>query len=255
MNININGININYRDEGNGNPIVLLHGWGSNITLFNGIFELLSNNYRVVALDMPGFGESDEPHNIWGVDDYVDFVWTFIKKLKIDNFSVLGHSFGGRVIIKMANRKEIADSIDKIILVDSAGIKPKRTISYHIKVRSYKITKGILSFYPIKKLFPNALEKYKKGKGSADYNRASEIMKGCLVKTVNEDLTPLLKKINKETLIIWGEDDDATPLSDGKLMEKLIPDSGLATIKNAGHYSFLDQKYIFERILASYMQV
>lgn len=255
MNININGININYRDEGNGNPIVLLHGWGSNITLFNGIIELLSAKYRVVALDMPGFGESDEPDNIWGVDDYVDFVWEFIKKLNIDFFSVLGHSFGGRVIIKMANRKEIADSIDKIILVDSAGIKPKRTISYHIKVRSYKITKGILSFYPIKKLFPNALEKYKKGKGSADYNSASEIMKGCLVKTVNEDLTPLLKNINKETLIIWGEDDDATPLSDGKLMEKLIPESGLATIKNAGHYSFLDQKYIFERILASYMQV
>jgi len=159
------------------------------------------------------------------------------------------------VIIKMANREEMAKYIDKIILVDSAGIRPKRTLAYHVKVKSYKAGKAILSWAPVKKLFPNALEKYKKGKGSADYNSASDIMKGCLVKVVNEDLTPLLKGIDKETLLIWGENDDATPLTDAKIMEKLIPNAGLATIKNAGHYSFIDQKFVFEKILASYMQV
>lgn len=253
--MNIDGININYRDEGQGETIVLLHGWGSNIDLFDGIFKLLSPHYRVVALDMPGFGKSEEPKSVWGVDEYLNFVWKFIKELNIDRFTVLGHSFGGRVIIKMANREEMSQVVDRIILVDSAGIKPKHSIGYHIRVKSYKLAKAILGCPPVKKLFPDALDNYKKKKGSADYRAASDIMKGCLVKVVNEDLKPLLQNIKQEVLIIWGENDDATPLEDAKLMEKLIPDAGLATIKNAGHYSFLDQKYTFEKILASYMKV
>lgn len=255
MNLTLDGININYRDEGQGDVVLLLHGWGSNIQLFNGIFDLLTPKYRVVALDMPGFGESEEPGEVWGVDEYLDFVIKFINKLQIKSFTVLGHSFGGRVIIKMVNRKNLNFTVEKIILVDSAGIMPKRTLKYHIKVKTYKCIKAVLGFGPVKKLFPNALEKYKKGKGSADYTAASDIMKGCLVKVVNEDLTDLLKNITQDTLLIWGENDDATPLSDAKLMEKLIPEAGLAVIKNAGHYSFLEQKYIFDRILASYMKI
>ncbi|MBE5939085.1 MAG: alpha/beta hydrolase [Lachnospiraceae bacterium] len=255
MNTNIDGININYRDEGSGEVVLLLHGWGSNIALFDGIFNLLTPKYRVVALDMPGFGQSDEPKEVWGVDEYLDFVIKFIESLELKDFTVLGHSFGGRVIIKMVNRNNLSFKVNKIILVDSAGIKPKRTLSYHIKVKSYKAMKAILGCAPVKALFPGALEKYKKGKGSADYNAASDIMKGCLVKVVNEDLTDLLKNIKQDTLLIWGENDDATPLSDGKIMEKLIPEAGLATIKNAGHYSFLEQKYVFDKILASYMNI
>ncbi len=254
-NLNIDGININYRDEGSGDVILLLHGWGSNIELFNGIFDLLTPKFRVVALDMPGFGKSEEPKEVWGVDDYLDFVIKFIEKLGLKEFDVLGHSFGGRVIIKMVNREDLSFKVSKIILVDSAGIMPKRTFTYHVKVKSYKAVKSVLGCGPVRKVFPNALEKYKKGKGSADYNAASDIMKGCLVKVVNEDLTYLLKDIKQETLLIWGENDEATPLSDGQMMEKLIPESGLAVIKNAGHYSFLEQKYTFDKILSSFYKL
>lgn len=255
MNISVNDININYRDEGNGDAVVLLHGWGSNIELFGGIFELLTPKYRVIASDMPGFGKSDEPPKAWNVDDYADFIIEFLKTFDIDRVIFLGHSFGGRVIIKMAAVKKLPFIIDKIVLVDSAGIRPKRGLKYHAKVRIYKIGKAVLGCKPVKTFFPKALERYKRKKGSADFNAASDIMKGCLVKTVNEDLTGLLKDIKQETLIIWGENDADTPLSDGKLMEKLIPNSGLVTIKGAGHYSFLDDRYVFDRVLASYLNI
>ena len=113
MLIDINDLRIKYIDEGEDDGrgvILLLHGWGSNITLFKNIVDMLSPHMRVVAPDMAGFGESDEPKRPWCVDDYVDFIGTFCKKLGITPTVVLGHSFGGRVIIKAVTRKACAYS-------------------------------------------------------------------------------------------------------------------------------------------------
>lgn len=104
-------------------------------------------------------------------------------------------------------------------------------------------------------LFPDALENLRKRHGSADYLAASPLMRQTLVRTVNEDLAPLLPKIKAEVLLIWGENDDATPLSDGKRMEKEMPDAALVVIENAGHYAFLEQQYTFLRILSSYLKI
>lgn len=102
---------------------------------------------------------------------------------------------------------------------------------------------------------PNALDNLRKKNGSADYNAASPIMRQCLVKVVNEDLTPLISNIKASTLLIWGEKDDATPLSDGQLMEKLIPDAGLVVLENSGHYAFLEQGVRFCRIISSFFNI
>ena len=255
MTVNIDSLNINYNKCGSGEAVLLLHGWGANIKLFAGIEQLLSQKYTVYSLDMPGFGLSDEPKEPWCVDDYVDFILKFIEKMEIKSAHMLGHSFGGRVIIKAVTRDNLPFQPLKLILVDSAGILPKKSIKQKAKTRMYKITRKILSLKPIKAIFPDALEKLRKKNGSADYNAASPIMRQCLVKVVNEDLTPLLSKIKQSTLLIWGENDTATPLSDGQLMEKLIPDSGLVTVKNAGHYSFLEQPMFVHRVIASFMNV
>jgi len=103
------------------------------------------------------------------------------------------------------------------------------------------------------KPFPKLVEKMRRKYGSADYRNASPIMRQTLVKIVNEDLRNLLPQIKKEVLLIWGENDDSTPLSDGKLMEELLPNAGLAVIKNAGHYAFLEQPELFAKILDSYL--
>lgn len=251
----IDGLKINYVCEGEGENVLLLHGWGSNIKLFDIMIKHLAPYYKVYAPDMPGFGESDEPKTAWCVDDYVDFVLAFCKKMGIEKTILLGHSFGGRVIIKLNARLSKSLEIPKIILTDSAGIMPKRSFASKVRTRCYKIGKSFLSTGLMKKIAPNALENLRKKNGSADYNAASPIMRQCLVKVVNEDLTHLLEKITAPTLLIWGENDDATPLSDGKKMEELIPDAGLVTLKNAGHYAFLEQWYTFSRVLDSFLNI
>lgn len=255
MNKTINNININYVDKGEGDLVVLLHGWGSNIKLFANLIDLLSAKYRVLAMDMPGFGESEEPPSAWCVDDYASFVIDFIKDYAPEKVVLLGHSFGGRVIIKLNSRNDLPFEIAKVILVDSAGILPPKTNKKSWKTRKYKIGKAILSTKIAQKIAPDALENFRKKMGSADYAAASPLMRQVLVKTVNEDLEPLLPNIKCPTLLVWGVNDTATPLSDGEKMEKLIPDAGLVKLENAGHYSFLEQQYTFNRVMCSFMKI
>lgn len=252
---NVNGMKINYEEKGEGELIVLLHGWGSNIKLFANLIELLSKKYKVVAMDMPGFGESDEPPAAWCVDDYADFVADFLESYSTDKVMLLGHSFGGRVIIKLNSHKNLPFDVTKVILVDSAGILPPKSNKKSFRTRWYKFCKGILSTGIMQKLAPEALEKLRVKYGSADYVAASPLMRQVLVKTVNEDLEPLLPEIKCPTLLVWGVNDTATPLSDGEKMEKLIPDAGLVKLENAGHYSFLDQQYTFNRVMSSFMKI
>lgn len=251
----INDIKINYEEKGEGELIVLLHGWGSNIKLFANLIDLLSKKYKVVAMDMPGFGESEEPPSAWCVDDYADFVIEFLKAYNTDKVMLLGHSFGGRVIIKLNSRENLPFEISKVILVDSAGILPPKTNKKSFRTRWYKFCRNILSTKLMQKLAPEALEKLRVKYGSADYVAASPLMRQVLVKTVNEDLEPLLPNIKCPTLLVWGVNDTATPLSDGEKMEKLIPDAGLVKLENAGHYSFLEQQYTFNRVMCSFMKI
>lgn len=255
LKIKINGLNINYNVKGTGDYVFLLHGWGSSLKLFDVLTNVISEKYTVVSLDFPGFGLSDEPREIWDVSAYSKFLIEFISHFKCNKVILLGHSFGGRVIIKTAGFPSLPFSIDKIILVDSAGILPKRTLKYQIRIGAYKAGKAILGFKLLKKIFPQALNNYRKKMGSSDYNNASETMKSILVKVVNEDLTNLLKNISCPTLLIWGDKDTSTPVSDGQLMEKNIHDAGLVVLKGAGHYSFLDQSYAFHKIVKSFLEI
>lgn len=252
MTMDIDGIDVNYFLLGSADSekaVVMLHGWGANIELFKSAAEPISQKYLVAAPDMPGFGKTSEPSGEWTVDDYTDFVIKFIEKLKLRKVILLGHSFGGRIIIKAANRKGLPFEITEIILVDSAGIKPVKTAEQRLKENISKAGKKLLSFSPA------LLEKVRSAAGSADYRAASPHMRRILVNVVNEDLTPLLSGIKQPVLLIWGSLDTATPLSDAKKMESLIPEAGLAEIAGAGHYSFLDNPVLFNAITASFLKL
>ncbi len=256
----IDGLKINYRDEGEGPILILLHGWGSNVDLFDGIFKFASKKYHVVGMDMPGFGKSDEPTEAWAVSDFVDFVLDFIKELYPEEKEImfLGHSMGGRVIIKLVATKpqdERGFSIPRVILTDSAGIKPVPSASQSGRTKRYKFYKNLLIKTGIAKVFPGTIEALQKKFGSADYAAASPIMRQSLVKVVNEDLAPYMPKVSMPALLIWGDQDTATPLSDGKKMEELMPEAGLAVIPGAGHYAFLDNQYMFNKILGSFLHI
>ena len=256
MNIEVDNLNVNYKITGDGEKVaVILQGWGTTLQVYDSVAALLSEQYKVIQFDFPGFGKSDEPKEAWDVDAYTDFFCKLMQKLEIDSATLIGHSYGGRVIIKLASRESIPFEIEKIVLVDSAGVLPKKTFSQKMRIRRYKIFKKIFSIKLIYALFPEIVDDWRSRQGSEDYRNSSPIMRACLVKAVNEDLTKLLSEIKQETLIIWGKNDDSTPVSDAYLMDKLIADSGLAVIEGAGHFSFLDQPVTFKKILSSFLNV
>ncbi len=234
----------------------MLHGWGSNIQPFAPLIKHLSPHYKVYALDMPGFGQSEEPPMPWEVDDFVNFIIQFTKEMKIESAVLIGHSFGGECIIKLANIDSLPFTINKIILMGSAGIRRPKTMRQKLKIRKYKLGKWFLQLKPVKLLYPDALEQLQAKSGSADYRAASPLMRQSFVKVVNENLGEhYFTNIKPSTLLIWGENDTATPLIDGQYMEKNIPGAGLVTIKSAGHYVFLDQAYTVHKVIDSFLNI
>lgn len=253
MEIVVKDIQVNYIDEGNGVPVIFLQGWGTNIELYKKVTDKISTLTRIIALDLPGFGKTKEPPTSWNIDEYTNFVIDFIKKLKLKKVILMGHSFGGRIIIKLMTKLKNEFEVEKIILLDSAGIKQKITLKKQIKQKWFKICKKVGNSKLGRKISPGLIEKIQQKHGSADYKNATPLMRQVLVKAINEDLTKLLPNIKVPTLLVWGDLDTATPLSDAKTMEKLIPDAGLVVLKNTGHYSFLEDFYTFSRVMDSFL--
>ncbi len=252
MNIIINGLNIEYTEEGSGIPVLLLHGWNSSFEVYRGIISSLKDKCRLVALNFPGCAGSDTMAESWKLDDYCDFVLEFMKQLNLDNPIMIGHSHGGRVILKMAATGMV--NPPKIVLLDSAGLIPKKSFKQKFRAKSFKLIKRVLTLPLIKNHSVGLLNKARAHYGSADYNAAPEVLRKTMVSLVNTDLRDIISNIKCPTLLIWGENDTATPLSDAKIIESLIPDAGLCVIEGAGHYSFCEQPYKTAAILNSFIK-
>lgn len=235
MFIEIDDLKTAYQVGGTGSPVVLLHGWGGEANSFKPIFDWLSRSYQVYALDLPGFGLSEIPSTAWDASDYAKFLSAFFQKLNIGRAHLIGHSYGGRISIVMA--AEEPEKVDKLILVDSAGIIPPRTAKYYTRVSIAKIGRLIRCCGTLGNRLADSIAQRV---GSKDYQEAGP-MRATMVKSVNQNLRPLLPNIQASTLLIWGENDTDTPVSFGKIMEKEIPDARLVILKDAGHFSYLDQ--------------
>lgn len=250
--IEIQGIRIHYEETGNpeGKPVVVMHGWGCDHTTVRSIASVLEEGMRVVNVDLPGHGASEEPTGVWGVEDYTRVVEELIRRLSLGSPALVGHSFGGRVAILLSSR----NPIEKIMLVDAAGIKPRRSLAYYWKVYSFKVVKHIVLFFMGKKRGGKIVERMRAKRGSADYRNSSPTMKAVMSRCVNEDLKHVMPDIKASTLLVWGEDDTATPLADAKTMERLIPDAGLVAFPGCGHYSFLDNPYGFKAVVKEFFK-
>jgi len=250
----INDYNINYIDSGSGPAVLLLHGWGSNLKSFTSLINLLKAKYRVLALDYPGFGESDILKKSFTVDDYCDIVVEFLKNLEVKSVILVGHSYGGRIILKLNNRKNLPFAIEKNVLIDAAGLKDKKDLRIKLKVATFKSLKYIFNLLPISKVKKDEMIKALRMKfGSSDYANAPKVLQDTLVKSVNEDLTWCLDNM-KESLIIWGDKDTVTPLWMAKLMETKIRNSGIVLL-NGGHFSYLDDPVTFSKVMISYFNL
>ncbi|MBD5330017.1 MAG: alpha/beta hydrolase [Bacteroides sp.] len=249
--INIEGLELNYDETGpdGASPVILMHGWGCNHTTVASIANALNKNMKVYSLDLPGHGKSQEPQEPWGIERFTSLVEKFAKTLDIENPVLIGHSFGGRISILMASR----NNISKVVLVDAAGIKPHHSLKYYVKVYSFKAAKKILPYIMGNKQAGKIIDAWRGKAGSADYRQSSPMMRAVMSICVNEDLKKFMPSIKAPTLLIWGENDTATPLSDAKTMERLIPDAGLVSFPDCGHYSFLDNPGQFKAVIQSFL--
>lgn len=252
MNVEINGLKIEYITEGEGVDVLLLHGWGSSFDVYRGIINTLKNRCRLTAFNFPGCGNSDTMEKAWNLEDYCNLVISFIDKLGLNNPILIGHSHGGRVALNLAATGKL--NPPKIVLLDSAGLIPKKTLRQKFRAKSFKAIKGALKLPIIKNYSEPLLNKARNYYGSADYNAAPPVLRQTLVSLVNTDLRDILHNIKCPTLLIWGENDTATPLSDGKIIESLIPDAGLCVIKGTGHYSFCERPFEAHAILNSFIK-
>lgn len=251
--IDIDGVSLHYRDSGEENlkPVIIMHGWGCNVDTVASIENIFKGKMRVINVDLPGHGKSSEPTLVWGVEEFTAMMEKFISQLGLIRPSLVGHSFGGRISILLSSRGDV----DKVLLVDSAGIKPKRKLSYYWKVYSFKAMKNMVLFLFGKKKGNEIVDKLRGKKGSADYRNSSPRMRAIMSKCVNEDLKYAMPSIKAPVLLVWGEDDTATPLSDAQTMKELIPDAGLVSFPGCGHYSFLDNPFGFKAVVSSFFNI
>lgn len=228
----VKNLAVEYLDEGSGKVILCLHGWQNDMHSFDALASLLSPTNRVIRLDLPGFGNTEAPKEAWGLDDYVVFLQHFIEKLNLDVDVLLGHSFGGRIIIKgVAERRFHSRAI---VLIGSAGIAKRPAMRNIVLKVLAKIGKTMVSLLPFNVLKITLRKKFYKLIGS-DYADAGTLRE-TFVKVISEDLSASAAGMTTRTLLIWGNDDVETPLSDGKQLARLIPHAQLKVMPQAGHF-------------------
>ncbi len=236
---NYNGVNVYYTffNKKSRNPIILLHGWGSNCEIFNEIVKSFPDK-SFLAVDFPPFGKSDSVVEGWGIFTYVSMLISLCEHLGIEQCNLVGHSFGGRVAIIFSAIK--CTDVQSCVLIDSAGMKPK----YSIK-RQFKIIK-----YKLKKYFGKSVENM----GSKDYLALSPEMRKTFINIVNTFLEGYCEMITAKTMIIWGENDTETPIYMAKKLNKKIRNSRLEILNDAGHFSFLDCPLQTYRLLKEFWE-
>ena len=245
-----NDIIIYYEKHGNSKKtILILPGWGYTRNTFISMINYFKNDYSIYILDYPSFGNSPIPNKELTIYDYSNLIKEFIIKNNIINPIIIAHSFGGRISSILLSKYKI--QIDKLILIDVAGIK-RIKLKLLIKQTIYKLLKYISIILPKYKRY-----KYRKNLlkifGSTDYNNIPIIMKKTFKNIIKVDLSKYYKTISSDTLIIWGEKDKDTPLKDAKYLKKVIKNSTIITYKKANHFSYLTYPNLTNEIINNFI--
>lgn len=252
MYITLNNITFYYEKFGaSKKTILILPGWGNTRETFRYMINELKEQYTIYILDYPGLGKSPIPNHPLTIYDYTELIIYFMKEKNIKKPIVIAHSFGGRITTLLSGHYKI--KLDKLILIDIAGIKPKKKLKILIKEKIYKLLKKCA------KLLPTLHQETYKQKllklfASNDYSNLPQGMHQTFKNIINEDLTKHFKNINNETLILWGEDDNDTPLKDAYKIKKLVKNSALIILKNATHFSYLIYPELTNQIIYEFIK-
>lgn len=249
--IRLKGIQLSYKEAGKGRPIILLHGWGSSSAAFLKTQEYLAKNgFKIYVPDLPGFGKSASLPSAWGVGEYADLVLQFADSLSLDKFFLIGHSFGGRISIKLTvNHPEKALGL---VLCSTAGVRrPLKRFIFFVFAKLGKMLfslPGLCLFQkPSRKLlYFLARER--------DYYQAQGVMRETMKKVISEDFTLDLAKIKIPTLIIWGANDKVTPTTHAKILKEKIKGSVLKIVPSATHKLPYEKPEVFSRLVTEFLK-
>jgi pimeloyl-ACP methyl ester carboxylesterase len=235
--IRINGLDTFYQLTGQGDPVVLLHGWGASSQSLEGVAGCLGRTFRVLSVDLPGFGWSQAPAGAWGIAEYADHVRHLLDQIGIGTTALLGHSFGGRIAIRLASQH--SGRVSRLILVASAGVRPRRSAGYHLRVGVTKALRVLLRVPGLGGVGDRLGSRWRARVGSRDYLAAGPL-RPTLVKVVNEDLTSMLAMVQAPTLLLWGDQDQEVRRPAVEVMAAKIPRARLTVFPGAGHFPFRD---------------
>lgn len=235
-------------EVGQGPPVVVLHGWGGRIESMAPITARLAREFKTIAIDLPGFGESPLPQDVWGTQDYASHVQRVLAHLGVARAPFVGHSFGAKTSVYLAASSP--EVVEKLVLAGSSGLRTPPCFKARVKRAASKAARTIgRAGLPGRKIRDAVYRRV----ASDDYREAGAI-RPILVRVVNEDFSRLLPLLRCPVLLVWGSKDDAVPFAHARRMERLIPDAGLVELEGAGHFAYLEEPDRFVRIVTHFLK-
>lgn len=248
----INGLEVNYKIAGQGQPILILHGWGGSSDSWLSVQGILANQgYKVTCPDFPGFGKSKTPFEPWDAGDYLKWLNNFIDTLDFKKIFLLAHSFGGRIGIKFSAK--YPEKLKGLILSNSAGIKHPPSLHQRIFWLLAKIGNLLFSQRPLIRFRERARNVLYNLAQRKDYLEAEGTMKETIKKILADDSTSDLSQIKTPTLIIWGQKDRMVPLKDAYIIKEKIPNSKLIILPKVGHSPHLEVPEKLSEIIIQFL--
>jgi pimeloyl-ACP methyl ester carboxylesterase len=237
MQIVVDGLLTQYELSGKGQLVLLLHGWGDSLKTFAELRKRLTANYQVLAVDLPGFGGTQVPKETWDLDNYAAFLENLLKKLELSQpYAVIGHSNGGALAIRAISLDALKPQ--KLVLIAASGIRTAQKARRLILKVLAKAGNIATIWMP---------ERYRRALRKSLYEAAGSdllVMPGLeetFKKTVRQDVQKDAVRIKIPALLIYAKNDEAVPLSYGRLYKSYITHSRLEEVEDAGHFVHLDQ--------------
>jgi pimeloyl-ACP methyl ester carboxylesterase len=244
----VDGLRLQFRLRGQGEPLLLLHGWGGSSLSFMGAATRLEERFRILAPDLPGFGFSERPKEAWGSADYARVVAELVQAAGFQAMDVIGHSFGGKVALALATA--YPELVRRLVIVASPIVRLPPENGVRRRSRGYALARKAASLAP--PLRGRILDWARQRYGSEDYKAAGPL-RPTLVRVVNEDWRPALPALRQPVLLIWGSHDEEVPLRVAEEALAALPDARLTVLEGAGHFPFLDQPEAFVEAVSSFL--
>ena len=250
MQIIVDDLAVNYRLNGDGRIILLLHGWGDSLFTFDNLSKSLAVNNRVIALDLPGFGGSEAPKTVWGLDDYCNFLKHFLEKLGLGMpYAIIGHSNGGALAIRGLATKTL--KAERLVLLAAAGVRDTHKVKKAATKAVAKVGKATSFWLPNQQRQKLRLKLY--GTIGSDLMVMPKLQE-TFKKTVSQDVQADAARLNLKCLLIYADHDPAIPIEDGRIYNRLIKESNLVILTGNDHFIHHDQPEKIESLIKDFLK-